>query len=177
MAFAVAFGVFVHADATFYLGQIAFVVPLVLCSSALFFVPDRWAKKGALKFLHYPLPDWDVLLLGVASHRNWISHSPLLPAALMGAAWKWPVLASFGWFSALLLGSCLGIGSHLFWDCVGSARHKIVVVPYWFALREAPSRLWLLSGAAICLCIAWAWESARGGTFADAFASAQKLGL
>jgi len=70
MAFAVAFGVWAHADATFYLRQIAFLLPLLLSSSALFFVPDRWSKKGALKFLHYPLPDWDVLLLGPASHRN-----------------------------------------------------------------------------------------------------------
>ncbi len=185
MAFAVAFGIFAHTDPTFYLRQIAFTGPLLVCSSALFFVPDRWAKKGILKFLHYPLPDWDVLLLGPASHRNWVSHSPILPAALLGAAWKWPVLASFPPLSASMVGVCLGIGSHLFWDCVGSARHKIVVVPYWFALREAPSRLWLLSGAVTCLCIAWAWESARPGTFPgsfagtllSAFARAQKLGL
>lgn len=185
MAFAVAFGLFTHADPMFYLRQIAFTAPLLVSSSALFFVPDRFAKKGALKFLHYPLPDWDVLLLGPASHRNWFSHSPILPAALLGAAWKWPVLAGFAWFSALVMGFCIGIGSHLFWDCVGSARHKIVFVPYWLALREAVSRLWLLGGAAICLCIAWAWESARPGAFPGAlahtlwgaFARAQKLGL
>ena len=185
MAFAVAFGVFAHADPLFYLRQVAFTIPLLVASSALFFVPDRFAKKGALKFLHYPLPDWDVLLLGPASHRNWLSHSPLLPAALVGAAWKWPVLASFSAFSALVLGLCLGIGSHLFWDCVGSARHKIVFLPYWFSLREAASRLWLLSGAMMCLCIAWAWESAQVGSFTSsladalwsAFARAQKLGL
>lgn len=177
MAFAVAFGVWAHADPTFYLRQIAFVLPLLLSSSALFFVPDRWAKKGALKFLHYPLPDWDVLLLGPASHRNWLSHSPLLPALLLGAAWKWPHLAGYSAFAPLLLGLSLGTGSHLFWDCVGSERHKIVVVPYWFALREAPSRLWLLGGAVACLCIAGAVVSAFASTLGSAFAGAQKLGL
>jgi hypothetical protein len=165
MAFAVSFGVFAHGDANWYLRDIAFVLPLITCSCAWFFVPDKWAKKGALKFLHYPLPDWDVLLLGPASHRNWLTHSPLLPLLLLGAVWRWPSLAQIPAFGPLVLGACLGIGSHLFWDCVGSARHKIVVVPYWFALREGASRLWLLAGAATCLCIG------------AAFASVQKLGL
>ena len=173
MAFAVAFGVWAHGEPSYYLCQPAFTLPLLLSSSALFFVPDKWAKKGALKFLHYPLPDWDVLLLGPASHRNWLTHSPLLPALLLGALWKWPVLGSFGWASPLLLGLSLGTGSHLFWDCVGSERHKIVVVPYWFALRESASRLWLLGGAAACLCIA----GAVVGAFVGPFAGAQKLGL
>ncbi len=181
MAFAVAFGVWTHAEPTFFLRQPAFLAPLLLSSSALFFVPDKWAKKGALKFLHYPWPDWDVLLLGPASHRNWLTHSPLLPALLLGAAWKWPVLAGFTGFAPLLLGLSLGTASHLFWDCVGSERHKIVVVPYWFALREAPSRLWLLGGAAACLCIAGAvvgaFEGSSASPLASAFAGAQNLGL
>ena len=169
MAFSVAFGVFAHSDGTWYLSQIVFLLPLIGGSCALFFVPDKWAKKGAMKFLHYPLPDWDVLFLGPASHRNWLSHSPLLPALLLGAVWKWPTVAQIPGFGPFALGLCLGIGSHLFWDCVGSARHKIVVVPYWFALRENASRLWLLIGAAACLCI--------GAAFVSAFASVQNLGL
>ncbi len=165
MAFAVAFGVFARADPTYYLLQIAFLLPLILSSSALFFVPERYAKKGALKFLHYPLPDWDVLLLGPASHRNWLTHSAFVPLSLLGAVWKWPHLALVPWFGPVVLGFCLGTGSHLFWDCVGSQRHKIVIVPYWFALREGPSRLYLLLGAVASLCV--------GG----AFASVQNLGL
>jgi hypothetical protein len=38
-----------------------------------------------------------------------------------------------------------GIGSHLFWDCVGSRSHKIVFVPYWMSLRAAASRVYLLA--------------------------------
>jgi hypothetical protein len=165
MAFAVAFGIFRHADPLFYGRQIAFVIPFLLSSSALFFIPDKYSKKGALKFLHYPLPDWDVLLLGPASHRNWLSHSPLLPVLLLGSVWKWPHIAAFPFFGPVALGVCIGVGSHLFWDCVGSQRHKIVVVPYWFALRESASRLYLLAGAVGSLWIGWA------------FASVQKLGL
>jgi hypothetical protein len=165
MAFAASFGVFKSGDYVYYLQDPAFTIPLLVTSSAFFFVPEKYAKKGAMKFLHYPLPDWDVLLLGPASHRNWLTHSALLPLLLLAAVWKWPNLVEFPAFEPLCIGSCLGTGSHLFWDCVGSQRHKIVVVPYWFALREGSSRLWLLLGASLSLWI--------GG----AFASLQKLGL
>lgn len=151
-AFAVAFGVWQGGAPLFFLRLPAFDFALVVCSCAFFWVPDRWAKRGALKFLHYPLPDWDVLLLGPASHRNWLSHSALLPLLLLGALWKWPHLAGPLFFQ-LALGACVGVGSHLFWDCVGSSRHSIVVVPYWWTLREAPSRVYLLLGAALSLCV------------------------
>lgn len=153
MAFAVAFGFWQGGDPLHFLSSPAFSLALVVCSCAFFWVPDRWAKKGALKFLHYPLPDWDVLLLGPASHRNWLSHSALLPVLLIGALWKWPVLLAKPAYFQAALGACVGVGSHLFWDCVGSKRHSIVVVPYWWTLREAPSRLYLLGGAVLSLCI------------------------
>lgn len=165
MAFAVAFGAFHAQEPTFWLRIPAFDATLIFTSCALFPVPDSFARKGALKFLHYPLPDWDVLLLGPASHRNWLSHSPLGAFALLVLASHYPILRSFDSFVPACAGFCVGLGSHLFWDCVGSKRHKIVVVPYWFALREAASRLWLLLGAAICL------------GAAGVFANWQKLGL
>lgn len=151
-AFAVAFGSWQGGDPLYFLRSPAFLLALMVSSSAFFWVPDRWAKRGLWKFLHYPLPDWDVLLLGPASHRNWLTHSPLLPALAFGALWKWPNLASPLFFQ-FALGLSIGVGSHLFWDCVGSKRHSIVVVPYWWTLREASSRLYLLAGAALCLTI------------------------
>jgi len=152
MAFAATFGAWQGGSPLHFLGSPAFSFALVVCSSAFFWVPDRWAKKGALKFLHYPLPDWDVLFLGPASHRNWLTHSALLPLLLLGALWKWPHLANPLFFQGAL-GACVGVGSHLFWDCVGSKRHAIVVVPYWWTLREAASRVYLLAGSALSLCI------------------------
>lgn len=152
MAWACALGAIGGDDALLWLRHLEFSVPLVVSSSALFFIPEAWAKKGLLKFLHYPLPDWDVLLLGPASHRNWLFHSPLLPALLVALAWRYPILLDANLpFTLVASGFCVGIGSHLFWDCVGSRSHKIVVVPYWFALREAASRVYLLAGAALCL--------------------------
>lgn len=150
MSFAVAFGAWQGGGPLYFLASPAFTFALTVSSSAFFWVPDRWAKRGLWKFLHYPLPDWDVLLLGPASHRNWLTHSPLLPALLLGALWKWPLLAS-PLFYQLSLGAAIGTGSHLFWDCVGSKRHSIVVVPYWWTLREVASRLYLLVGATLCL--------------------------
>jgi hypothetical protein len=154
MAFAVALGVLAGGDPTLWLRRAEFTIPLLIASSALFFIPEGLAKKGLMKFLHYPLPDWDVLLLGPASHRHWLTHSPILPIALVALAWNYPILLSsalpFSWFAA---GLSVGIGSHLFWDCVGSRSHKIVFVPYWMALRSAASRIYLLAGALLCLVI------------------------
>ena len=162
LAFAATFGIFAGGDALFLLRNSFFSITLILGSSALFFVPDAWAKKGALKFLHYPLPDWDVLLLGPASHRNWLTHSAFLPLLLgvgnhyFPETWEqWPQL------KALSAGLCIGIGSHLFWDCVGSRSHKIIIVPYWLHLREAMSRIYLLSGAAIALLCALAFVAGK----------------
>lgn len=154
MAWSVALGL-LSGDAIFWLRRVEFVVPLVVSSSALFFIPDNLAKKGALKFLHYPLPDWDVLLLGPASHRHWLTHSPLLPIGLWLLAQRYPLLLDHSLpYSLVAIALAVGIGSHLFWDCVGSRRHKIIVVPYWISLGEAASRLYLLAGAAACLLVA-----------------------
>lgn len=152
LAFAATFGIFASDDPFFLLDNPFFTVPLVLGSSALFFVPDAWSKKGPLKFLHYPLPDWDVLLLGPASHRNWLTHSALLPILLCVGNYYFPEWwISWPQLNFLSAGLCIGIASHLFWDCVGSRSHKIIVVPYWFHMREAMSRVYLLSGTAIAL--------------------------
>lgn len=155
MAFAVALGMMRSGDALLWLHRPAFVLPLLLTSSALFFMPDAWSKKGLWKFLHYPLPDWDVLLLGPASHRNFLTHSSLLPVLLtLATVWLPASLNPARPWATVALGLCVGIGSHLFWDCVGSRTHKIIIVPYWFALREAASRVYLLSGAALSLAAA-----------------------
>jgi len=151
MAWAVALGFLCGGEPLLWLRRAEFMIPLVVASSALFWIPESLAKKGAMKFLHYPLPDWDVLLLGPASHRNWITHSPLLPILSCALLWHFPILLRedlpFRWIAT---GLAAGIGSHLFWDCVGSRTHKIIVVPYWFSFKSAFSRLWLLAGAAIC---------------------------
>ncbi len=155
MAFSATFGLLAGGELDFWLRRPEYLIPLILSSCALFFVPDSWSKKGPLKFFHYPLPDWDVLFLGPASHRHWLTHSPFLPLLLAGAAWHYPFLrqSSFA-FDSVSVGLAVGTGSHLFWDCVGSRGHKIVFVPHWLALREATSRVYLLVGAVVSLGVA-----------------------
>ena len=152
LAFGAGVGVIAGGDPLHWLRQPLFTLFLMVSSSAFFFVPDFLAKHGAMKFLHYPLPDWDVLLLGPASHRNWLTHSPLMPVGCAYLAWREPQFyAHYLALTPVAVGLCVGISSHLFWDCVGSRSHKIIVVPHWFALREATSRFYLLLGAAISL--------------------------
>jgi hypothetical protein len=152
LAFAATAGVIGHSDLLFWLQRPEFTLPLLIGSSALFFIPDSLAKKGLLKFLHYPLPDWDVLLLGPASHRHWLTHSPLLPGLLVLLLRTYPALMDRGLpFRAIAMGLSIGIGSHLFWDCVGSRTHKIIILPYWLKLPQGASRVYLLLGAAVSL--------------------------
>ncbi len=133
LAFGAGVGVIAGGDPLHWLRQPLFTLFLMVSSSAFFFVPDFLAKHGAMKFLHYPLPDWDVLLLAYL-------------------AWREPQFyAHYLALTPVAVGLCVGISSHLFWDCVGSRSHKIIVVPHWFALREATSRFYLLLGAAISL--------------------------
>ena len=149
-------------DPLYWLRQPAFSSALTVSSSALFFIPDAWSKKGLMKFLHYPLPDWDVLLLGPASHRHWLTHSPVLPILSLLVVSRFPVLLDHS-LPTLPLGAglCAGIGSHLFWDCVGSRRHTIILVPYMSKLPEAASRFYLLAGAAISCGAALAFARLR----------------
>jgi hypothetical protein len=145
MAFAVALGVLAGGDPTLWLRRAEFTIPLLIASSALFFIPDGLAKKGLMKFLHYPLPDWDVLLLGPASHRHWLTHSPILPILLVALAWNYPILLSnalpYSWFAA---GLSVGIGSHLSGTASARARIKLSSSPTgWpYALRLRASICW-----------------------------------
>ena len=162
MAFAVGFGALrngvLSGDIYAPLRQPEFIAACVMGSSALFFVPDAMAKKGLWKFLHYPLPDWDVLLLGPASHRHWITHSPVLPLLLLWLSTRVP-LANHAMAANAVCGLSVGLSSHLFWDCVSSRTHKIVFVPYWLALRPAWSRVYLLGGAMLSLLVAFSFGS------------------
>ena len=175
MAFSVLLGL-LEGDATRWLFRLEYVVPLLIGSSAMFFIPESLAKKGLMKFLHYPLPDWDVLLLGPASHRHWLTHSPILPILACALVWRYPALLHAGFPMAwIVAGLCIGIGSHLFWDCVGSRSHKIIVIPYWTSMKTALSRIYLLSGAAIALGLGAAFALAPSRVLAVPHASAKAL--
>jgi membrane-bound metal-dependent hydrolase YbcI (DUF457 family) len=149
--------------------------------SMSYFVPGLWHFAAAMAFacalgtLHGgDLLFWlrraefvlGLLVLGPASHRHWLTHSPFLAVGAAALGWKYPVLLDakmpFAWLGA---GLCVGLGSHLFWDCISSRSHKIVFVPYWFALRPAMSRVYLLLGATMCLGIGTALATGGAQTF------------
>lgn len=157
-----ALGLLTSENPLLWLSRLEFVIPAMLGSCALFWIPDGLSKKGFMKFLHYPLPDWDVLLLSFASHRHWITHSPILPMICFFVLWNYPHLAQEQLpFRSITVGLGVGVGSHLLWDCIGSRRHRIVIFPHWWALRESASRLYLLTGAAAAFVIALWFASGR----------------
>lgn len=119
------------------------VAGMLLTSSALFFLPAHlpW-RGGALdavwQFLHYPLSDWDILLLGMPYHRSLLTHS-VVPAILVLP------LAARPSGKAFVIGFSLGLASHLFWDAVSaSPLTRLMLLPTWgFAAPYAT--LWLIA--------------------------------
>lgn len=127
--------------------KITFWIGIIFTSSSLFFLPSHIGKYGsfidwAYQFLHYPLPDWDILLFNMNWHRFFISHSALLPILLF--AWLWN--KNFGIsLRPLIIGVSIGLGSHLIWDAItGSLLTPIVFIPYLFSITGYLAKCWLI---------------------------------
>lgn len=127
--------------------KIIFWIGIIFTSSSLFFLPSHIGKYGsfidwAYQFLHYPLPDWDILLFNMNWHRFFISHSALLPILLF--AWLWN--KNFGIsLRLLIIGVSIGLGSHLIWDAItGSLLTPIVFIPYLFSITGYLAKCWLI---------------------------------
>ena len=116
----------------------------LMSSSAGFFLPAHIGRRGALldrlyQFTHYPLADWDILLLGLDWHRFFISHSLLIPLAVLVVF----LHADAGY--RVGLGLCVGHGSHLVWDAITcSLRTPVIFVTTWLEIRGYPAKGWLL---------------------------------
>ena len=125
---------------------------VIFSSSALFFIPLHIGKSGSLtdklyQFLHYPLPDWDILFCGMKWHRFFATHSLLLPTLLFLENKKTPMLPL-----PLILGLSIGIGSHLIWDGVtGSMSTPIVFIPYLFSIKGYWAKGWLIVNGLLLL--------------------------
>lgn len=126
----------------------SFWVGLIFSSSALFFLPLHIGKSGSLidwlyQFLHYPLPDWDILFCGMSWHRFFLTHSLLLPILLFLVNKRRAMLP-------LILGLSIGIGSHLIWDgFTGSMYTPIVFIPYLFSVTGYWAKSWLIGNGVI----------------------------
>ncbi len=126
--------------------RISFWIALIFSSSALFFLPSHIGKYGSLidwlyQFLHYPLPDWDILIFNMSWHRFFITHSALFPILLVLWTWsKRPTLRP------LILGVSIGFASHLVWDAITSSLlTPIVFIPYLFSIVGYWAKAWLIS--------------------------------
>lgn len=127
--------------------NIVFWLGIIISSSAFFFLPSHIGKPGSFidwlyQFLHYPLPDWDILIFSMSWHRFFITHSALLPILLLVS--KKTTIQSVS-IEALIIGIVIGLASHLLWDGItGSLSTPIVVIPYIFSVAKYWAKGWLM---------------------------------
>jgi len=119
-------------------------VALIMSSSAFFFVPTHIGRYGSFfdrlyQFTHYPLADWDILLLSINWHRFFVTHSLLIPLLVLIAFLHNAVGFRVG------LGLCVGHSSHLVWDAITcSLRTPVVFLNNVVEIRGYSAKGWLL---------------------------------
>lgn len=127
---------------------------LAMSSSALFFVPAHIGRYGfwldrLYQFTHYPLADWDILILGIEWHRFFITHSLLIPLLALVVFLHQPVGYRVG------LGLCVGQSSHLVWDAITcSLRTPVIFVNSLLEIRGYPAKGWLLVNGILLFALA-----------------------
>ncbi|OYT72640.1 MAG: hypothetical protein CFK52_04280 [Chloracidobacterium sp. CP2_5A] len=133
--------------------RLGFWLSLAMGSSALFFLPAHIDRPGTWadwlwQLTHYPVPDWDILWLGMPWHRWFLTHSAVIPFVTMGLTFEHRLWRAVGY------GLAVGMASHLAWDAITqSDRTPIVFLPD-LALRGDSARAWLLVNAAIAFGVA-----------------------
>lgn len=121
-----------------------FWIGLIMSSSALFFLPAHIGAFGSwfdwfYQFLHYPLADWDILILGMSWHRFFLTHSLIIPVILMISCSSQPKLYGLVW------GIGIGLSSHLIWDAItGSMWTPIVFLSTTLQIRGSEAKSWLI---------------------------------
>ncbi len=136
------------------LSQAGFWLALLMGSSALFFLPGHIDRPGTWadwfwQFTHYPVPDWDILWLGMPWHRWFLTHSALIPLAVVGLTFEHRLWRGVGY------GLAVGVASHLAWDAITqSPGTPIVFLPDAFLIRGDTARTWLLVQAALAFGLA-----------------------
>ena len=136
------------------LSQAGFWLALLMGSSALFFVPSHIDRPGTWadwlwQFTHYPVPDWDILWLGMPWHRWFLTHSVLIPLIVVGLTFEHRLWRAVGY------GLAVGVASHLAWDAMTqSPGTPIVFLPDVFLIRGDTARTWLLAQAVLAFGLA-----------------------
>lgn len=110
--------------------------------------PGTWAD-WLWQFTHYPVPDWDILWLGMPWHRWFLTHSVLIPLIVVGLTFEHRLWRAVGY------GLAVGVASHLAWDAITqSPSTPIVFLPDAFLIRGDTARTWLLVQAALAFGLA-----------------------
>ena len=114
---------------------------LVLGSSSLFFLPNKLPFLSQpvsywYQFFHYPVSDWDILLLGGTWHRSFLTHSAIIPLLTIP-------LAKDRRVALFILGLTVGVASHLAWDGYSSLNPMIVFYPKTAFIRGLYAKSWL----------------------------------
>jgi|GEM_PF-1622530 hypothetical protein len=136
------------------LSQAGFWLALLMGSSALFFLPDHIDRPGTWadwfwQFTHYPVPDWDILWLGMPWHRWFLTHSVLVPLVVVGLTFEHRLWRAVGY------GLAVGVASHLAWDAITqSPSTPIVFLPGVFLIRGGAAQVWLLAQAVLAFGLA-----------------------
>lgn len=139
-------GLFYQLCPTLPYKNIVFWLGITVSSSALFFLPSHIRKPGSFidwlyQFLHYPLPDWDILIFNMSWHRFFVTHSALFPMLLLVNK-KITVQP----FEPLVIGIVIGLASHLLWDGItGGLSTPIVFIPYLFSIAKYWAKIWLIA--------------------------------
>ncbi len=134
--------------------SLGFWLALMMGSSALFFLPTHISRPRTWldwlwQFTHYPVPDWDILWLGMPWHRWFLTHSALIPFVAIALTFEHRLWRDAGY------GLAVGMASHLAWDAITQSRNApIVFLPDALALRGDGARAWLLINAAIAFGVA-----------------------
>jgi membrane-bound metal-dependent hydrolase YbcI (DUF457 family) len=121
-----------------------FVGGLIISSGSLFFLPLHIHPYNSLgnklyQFLHYPISDWDILILGIDWHRFFISHSLFLPLFLLILFLHKTKVFHF------LIGVCVGLSSHLIWDAITcSMITPVVFLSNLLEMRGYFAKGWLI---------------------------------
>lgn len=87
-------------------------------------------------------PDWDIVILGIGSHRNFFFHSEIIPILVMAVA----VQQKQRWLRDIGMGLAIGVASHLLWDMVSVANWPYSYIRH---LDGIAGSAWVLSNAII----------------------------
>ncbi|RKX78064.1 MAG: hypothetical protein DRP87_07295 [Spirochaetes bacterium] len=107
-----------------------------------------------------PFPDYDIRLLGIGEHRNFLFHSSFLP--VLGFVFLRKSRSRsyiFTIIQGFTMGICLAIGLHLFLDTFQSAAVKFIFIGSLVDGTSLDDRLWLGINSIVSMIIAFYFGS------------------